>query len=601
MKNEIRRLLEAPYNDKIHTTPVLKKPMNLYKGCIDTKMRNSIGVKPLWDMLQRIGGWPMVQRNWTAENYSWHNTYYYLRSRFGSNYILEITIDVNSKDTTSKALHIDSPNFGMGAKELGNPNGDRDTRRLVAAYKTYIRDAANILNFEGISQEEIDKDIDDMFWFESQMAEGTSSNEDRQSQYEEMTIRQLQDQFPGVKWKQLFKKIFKYAKTNIYDSDLVIMQDSKYYRQLPSILRSTPKRVIANYFAWRLVLYYGDFTTDEFADIYFNYQKVSEGLRSQEKVWEFCYETVDDYFDYALGRLYVDNQFNSQAIGDIKRLIRQVKNAVGDDLNQQNWMDLQTKRKAIEKTCNVSCFLPWFMHCFHFLQNKMNKHLVNIDLNSRLSGPAIVNAFNYFDLNYIQFPAGILQPPFYTYKAPASINFGAIANTIGHEVIHAFDDEGKQYDKDGNLKNWWTEETENKYNGKAECFVDQYNRYRDSLTGLNINGINTQGENIADNGGLRVAYKAYKNYINKYGKQRDKLLPGRMSKYTSEQLFFISFASIWCENNRKESMRETIQYGQHCPSRFRVIGTLVNMVEFADAFKCPVDSKMNPRNKCLLW
>ncbi|RWS23715.1 hypothetical protein B4U80_05168, partial [Leptotrombidium deliense] len=349
-------LLETPFKEKIHTIPDMKKPMNLYKACSDLATRQSVGVKPLLDLVNKVGGWPMIQKSWSPSNYSWQNAYYYLRSRLGSNYIIEVTVDVNSKDTTTKAIHIDSPNFGMGAKELGNPNADRDTRRLVAAYKTYIKDAASLLNFQAISSEAINKDIEDMFRFESSLAKATTSSEERNAQYEEITIRQLNEQFKGVKWKQLLKKIFTYANTEVKDTDLVIMQDSKYYKSLPSIMRSTPKRVIANYIAWRIVLYYGDFTTKEFTDVYFKYQKVSEGLRSKEKLWEFCYETVDDYFDYALGRLYVDNYFNSKAKSDINRMIRYVKSAVGNQLSRQKWMDMKTKRTAIEKVLSTISF-----------------------------------------------------------------------------------------------------------------------------------------------------------------------------------------------------------------------------------------------------
>ena len=143
-----------------------------------------------------------------------------------------------------------------------------------------------------------------------------------------------------------------------------------------------------------------------------------------------------------------------------------------------------------------------------------------------------------------ELPSGILQPPFFTYGGPASINFGAIGKTIGHEIIHGFDDEGKQYDSLGNLRDWWSTKTERAYDKKSECFVKQYDKFREPLTGLTVNGVDTQGENLADNGGLRMAYKAYKSYLARNGDSEDPLLPGKMSSFTSDQLFFVSFASV---------------------------------------------------------
>jgi hypothetical protein len=201
---------------------------------------------------------------------------------------------------------------------------------------------------------------------------------------------------------------------------------------------------------------------------------------------------------------------------------------------------------------------------------------------SKLSGTATVNAFNYFDLNYIrkclpfvsckldwlifsdiELPGGILQPPFFTHGGPASINFGAIGKTIGHEIIHGFDDEGKQYDSLGNLRDWWSSKTERSYDKKSQCFINEYDKFREPTTGLMVNGVDTQGENLADNGGLRMAFKvsvmrtfvflnygtisswqAYKNYLTRNGDAEDPLLPGKMSSFTNTQLFFMSFASV---------------------------------------------------------
>lgn len=348
------------------------------------------------------------------------------------------------------------------------------------------------------------------------------------------------------------------------------------------LLLSSHTRTIANYIGWRYVLSYSDYTTKNFTDTYFKYQKIAYGQRKPEKGWETCYAIVDQYFPYTIGRLYIDNYFNTLSKGAVERLIKEVKNAFTEELNSYDWMDSTTRKRSKEKLnemlSNVA-FQSFITNNTELEKNykgirttispaKFFSAIVNLDRwqviqnmrrlrqkvtrsGSMLSGPATVNAFNYFDLNYIrtshfwqsfwlsnfyfffwlsnlyflileltcicfipfvvfiqftvfiyyihsvhyihptryihsisEFPAGILQSPFYTFGGPASVNFGAIGKTIGHEIIHGFDDEGKQYDKYGNLKNWWSSKTEREYNKRTECFINEYESFREPTTGL---------------------------------------------------------------------------------------------------------------------
>lgn len=177
------------------------------------------------------------------------------------------------------------------------------------------------------------------------------------------------------------------------------------------------------------------------------------------------------------------------------------------------------------------------------------------------------------------------------------MNYGAIGSVIGHEITHGFDDQGRQFDLNGNLFDWWGPSTSEAYLDKAKCIIDQYANFTDPQTGLNLNGINTQGENIADNGGLKEAYLAYQNYVKKNGPEAG--LPGL--DYTTNQLFWISSAQTWCAVFRPEALKKRILTGVHSPNQFRVIGTLVNMKEFANDFKCAEGTKMNPAAKCKVW
>jgi len=218
----------------------------------------------------------------------------------------------------------------------------------------------------------------------------------------------------------------------------------------------------------------------------------------------------------------------------------------------------------------------------------------------RHGNPAIVNAFYSPLENSIQFPAGILQGVFFNSERPKYMNYGAIGWVIGHEITHGFDDQGKQFDKEGNLVNWWHPETASRYKNKAECIIGQYSNYKfPQLDDLHVNGINTQGENIADNGGIKEAYRAYNQWIKTNGAEQ--ILPGL--DYSPRQLFWISAANVWCSKARPQALKLSVLTGAHSPDQFRVQGAFSNMPAFARDFNCPIGSKMNPNKdeQCNVW
>lgn len=177
------------------------------------------------------------------------------------------------------------------------------------------------------------------------------------------------------------------------------------------------------------------------------------------------------------------------------------------------------------------------------------------------------------------------------------LNFGAIGFVIGHEITHGFDDRGRQFDKDGNNKNWWDHQTDLNFRNRTQCMVDQYNNYTVPENGLSVNGVNTQGENIADNGGLKEAFLAYKKWVQDH--EAEKSLPGL--EYSPDQLFWISAANVWCGKYRNEVLKLRVMVGSHSPPMFRVIGPMSNIQEFSDSFNCPRGSNMNPVKKCAVW
>merc|ERR1711872_770707 len=212
--------------------------------------------------------------------------------------------------------------------------------------------------------------------------------------------------------------------------------------------------------------------------------------------------------------------------------------------------------------------------------------------------PAVVNAFYSPLENSIQFPAGILQGIFFSSDRPKYMNYGAIGWVIGHEITHGFDDQGRQFDAEGNLKQWWEPATETNYLDKAQCIIWQYGNYTAQPIGINLNGVNTQGENIADNGGIKEAYLAYSRWAERNPKEPQ--LPGFL-KYSPKQMFWISAGNTWCSKYRAFALERRIRTGAHSPGPFRVKGPFSNTPQFAQDFNCPVGSGMNPVKKCEVW
>ncbi|RWS23225.1 peptidase family M13-like protein [Leptotrombidium deliense] len=246
-----------------------------------------------------------------------------------------------------------------------------------------------------------------------------------------------------------------------------------------------------------------------------------------------------------------------------------------------------------------------YMESSNFYKNFMKvsrfmaKKALSLDPKSRYS-VSTINAFYSPYANRIEVTPGILQPPIYYTGAPIAMNFAAIGTIIGHEITHGFDDSGSKFDETGRYRNWWANSTREKYQEKVKCFIDQYTSYTEPKTGLKVNGTTTIGDNIADNGGLHQSFTAYKMYTSENPETNDRL-PGDMKQYTPEQLFFISYGSVWCENHSKKMTKDLLKGDDHAPSRFRSIVPLSNSKEFSDAFKCKSGTPMNPKEKCVLW
>ncbi|KAH8384648.1 hypothetical protein KR093_003976 [Drosophila rubida] len=309
-------------------------------------------------------------------------------------------------------------------------------------------------------------------------------------------------------------------------------------------------------------------------------------------------------------------------------MINNIRSVFNDILDEVKWMDVKTRLEAKKKLHSMVMHIGYpdeildskklakyyqklDLYPDQFLESYLVLNMFQTDyLFSQLRLPinktdwhhhahsTIVNAFYVYDENSIVLPAGILQGAFYNPNRPKYLDFGAIGSLIGHEITHGFDDEGSQFDFEGNLRDWWQPDTKKAYLEKTKCIIHQYGNYTEAMTGLKLNGIHTQGENIADNGGVKAAYKAYQRWVEKHGSEPR--LPG-LESYTPQQMFWISFGQNWCSKYRKEDLSVLITTDEHSPSEFRVLGPLRNSIDFARDFRCPEGSPMNPAHKCEVW
>jgi len=347
---------------------------------------------------------------------------------------------------------------------------------------------------------------------------------------------------------------------------------------------------------------------------------------------EACITTTTELLPWPTGRLFVDATMEPSAKPEAKSMVSGILNAFYELVDENPWLDDETTKLAKEKAKAISQFIayPDFLtdnsqldkyfgqipQGEAYFTSYLNIKAANVRSNLAswktpdsvpatdwLSGPGVVNAFYSGQLNSITVPGGILQDPFFYPGRPTSINYGAIGAIIGHEVTHGFDNNGRQFDKDGNQRQWWPDKMIKEFERRSQCYVGQYDQYcPEELNGtICVDGKQTLGENIADNGGVRETYRGYRDWVlRQNGGKEEARLPG-FEQFTPDQLLFIGYAINWCGADTPKGLDYQIKNDEHSPRRYRVFGPLSNSVEFRDTFKCPVGDMNRGGKSCVLW
>ncbi|XP_065291412.1 neprilysin-1-like [Dermacentor albipictus] len=614
----LKDLLEEPPNPYDNSATI--KAKTLYNSCMKLNVIEEIGDQPLRVVLRSLGGWPVTEPNWTAPPWGVERLLGDLRGRFDQGVVVEQWVGPDDKNSSVNIIQIDQQlAFGLPSREYYLKESSEKDRR---AYHRLMVEVAQLL---GAEPRDAHLQMERVLALETQLANISVPEADRHdtgSIYNKMTLRALSEMVPVFNWTE-YLSVF--LPVEVSPDEPLVVYSVPYLQQVGQILVDTDKRTLHNFGVWRLVNYLLAYLDGEYAHKRNAFRKVMLGVSADKVRWNHCVELANKKMGMAVGALFIRDNFDPHSKETALEMIHNIREAFNELLKENDWMDTETRKVAEEKAnaMNERIGYPELLTNPYELSKEYDSLVVHEDLyldnvfnilhfeatrnqlklrqpvnkEKWTTEPAVVNAFYNPNKNDIVFPAGILQPLFYSHHFPKSLNYGGIGVVIGHEITHGFDDKGRQFDKDGNLQPWWNNKTVQTFRERAQCMVDQYSSYVLEDVNLNINGKMTQGENIADNGGLKQAYRAYKKWVKQHGEEP--LLPG--ISLTHDQLFFLNYAQIWCGSMRPEEALNKIRTSVHCPGPIRVLGPLSNSYDFSRAYHCPNTSRMNPAKKCSVW
>lgn len=566
-----------------------QKVGDLYKSGMDTAAIEKLGYDPIKPTLEKIGAVKdykgLVQ--FAAEQY-----------KTGNGMLLGFYVSPDDRISSKNVAHFDQSGISL-------PERDYYFKTDSASKKIrdeYVKHITKLFELTGVDAATAAKKADGILKLETAIAQSHKTPvelRDPQANYNKFLVTDFQKQTPDIDLKDAFDRMG-------LKTDTILVGQPNYFKALDNLLKTQPIDVWKDKALFVTIDNASTALSKSFRDEHFNfYGKILQGQKQQKPRWKIMAYNVDGGLGELLGQLYVEKYFTADAKKRMLDLVNNLQSVYKDRIEKLDWMGPDTKKRALEKlaafTKKIGYPDKWKKYddveiskdAYYSNQQSIAKHDYNemikkvnkpVDRSEWGMTPPTVNAYYNPTFNEIVFPAGILQFPFFDKDADDAINYGAIGAVIGHEMTHGFDDQGRQYDKDGNLKDWWTKEDAEKFKKRVQVMIDQYNKFT-VLNGLHVNGSLTQGENLADIGGLAIAYQAFKN--TPQGKSDTKI-----DGFTPDQRFFLSFAQVWRIKNSDETMRMRINVDPHSPEHYRVDGPLFNTPAFYKAFNIKPGDKM---------
>jgi predicted metalloendopeptidase len=595
-------------------TPSEQKIGDDYAACLNTALINQKGLTPVEPLLKEIDrvskpGLPYL----TGE-----------LQRIGVNAFFGFGEQQDFKDATKQVATFDQGGLGLPERDYYTRSGDKD--KLIR--QQYVEYITNMLSFAGETPQQALKDANAILAFETKLAEASMTNTERRDPvavYHPQTIADLEASIKPVQLAPFLEAIHAPASLpGPLGSASIIDANPKFFPALVSAIMATDVTTLRAYLRFHLLDTFANNLPSQFDNAHFKFYGTQlEGQPEQRPRWKRCSSVVDSSLGEALGRVYVEQYFAGDSKEKTLQMVHDIEGAMDRDLDTLDWMSPETKLKAKEKLHLVANKIGYpdrwrdyskldisptdaFGNALRATAFENDRELAKIgkpvDKGEWLMSPPTVNAYYDPSMNNINFPAGILQPAFYDPKGDLAVNYGHIGAIIGHELTHGFDDQGSQFDGNGNLSDWWTPADKAKFQAKTGCLVNEYGSFT-AVKGdkpaddVKINGKLTLGENTADNGGLVLAYLAYLDRA-----KLDKLdTAAKIDGYTGPQRFYIAYAQNWCENSRPEQVRQQVLTDPHSPDHFRANGAIVNQPGFSAAFSCKKGTPMVPADSCRVW
>jgi len=596
-------------------TPLQKKYGDYFAACMNTDLADKLGAKPIQPELDLIAKFDDKKKIALLD--------LELEERAGAGTLIGVGVGQDQKDSSKQILQT-----GQGGLSLP----DRDyylatDERSLKIRGQYVEHVTKMFVLLGDSQEQAAKEAADVMRIETALAQGSMSRvemRDPANRYHLMTIAQAQALSPDFDWNAYLSGL------GVGEAKTLNVSSPGFLKTVNAEIEAEPLPALQSYMRWHRLHGAAAYLSQPFVEENFNFfSRILSGQKEQQPRWKRCTRLTDGALGEAVGQDWVKQNFPPDAKDNMEKLVAALRKALDEDIQQLPWMSDDTKKQAELKlvafrqkigypehwrdysklTVSRTDLIANLEHTEEFERNRNLKKLGQpVDETEWGMTPPTVNAYYSPAMNDINFPAGILQPPFYDVTKDPAVNFGGIGVVIGHEMTHGFDDQGSKYgptgsvkyNADGTLGSWFTAEDQKKFDERTKCVADEYSGF-EAAPGQMQNGRLTLGENTADNGGIRIAFQALQEVLAKQGVTDLDGQKDVISGYTPAQRFFISFGQVWCENRTEESARVSAKTDPHSAGKWRTDGTVQNFDEFGKAFGCKVGQPMMPEKSCRVW
>lgn len=583
---QLRELIDSVAKQDNKPGSIEQKIADLYRSAMDSTELN----EHYWGALEEFllcDGYqtsPEITQNWLKE--VWPRM-----QRQGVPGLFGMYIGADEKDSKNNLVSIYQGGLTLGQKEY-YLDSDPETQQIRVAYQKYIVDLCQHQGFKDTDAKRICQDV---MRIETRLARASKSMtelRDPEANYNKLTFEELKQQFAGIDWEGFFNNL---GAKGVRE---VCLGQPAAIHEVEKILKEETPEALQNVYLWHALDMASSYIDDASRALNFAfYGKAMSGKQEDRPRWKRAVASVEGGLGEALGQLYVARFFPPEAKERMEKLVANLQVALGERIAVQEWMSDETKRVAQEKLdafyVKVGYPNKWrdyseleigdnylrnILACNEFELKTMIREKLNkpVDKDEWFMTPQTVNAYYNPTTNEICFPAGILQPPFFDMEADDAFNYGAIGVVIGHEMTHGFDDQGAQYDKEGNLRQWWSEDDTKQFRERIQVMRDFHDSI-EVLPGLHANGSLTLGENMADHGGLMVAFQAFKNAT------KESPLPA-IDGFSPEQRFFLAYANVWGQNIREEEIRKRVKSDPHELGKWRVNGQLPHIDAWYEAF-----------------